>query len=260
MQRLASKVALVTGASRGVGRGAAICLAEEGADVLVNYRTHPDEAEEVVAAVTALGRRALAWQADVADRDQVERMVQATVEHFGRLDIAVANAAYSVRQPLLTADWEGVKRTVDVTMFGVFHTCQFAARRMVAQGHGGKIVIISSLVSDMVFGSAPIYSMCKAAINQMGRMLADELAPHHINVNVIKPGWTDTPGERAFFSDAEIESGGKLIPWGRLATARDIGKCVVYLASDDADYVTGAAIPVDGGYMGGMRLPSTEEK
>lgn len=255
MQRLTGKVALITGASRGVGRGTAICLAEEGADVLVNYRTHPDEAKEVVDAVTALGRRSLAWQADVADRAQVERMVQATVEHFGHLDIAVANAAYSVREPLLTAAWEGVKRTVDVTMFGVFHTCQFAARQMVAQKHGGKIIIISSRVSDMVFGDAPIYSMCKAAIDQMGRMLSSELTPHHINVNVIKPGWTDTPGERAFFSEAELEHGGQIIPWGRMGTARDIGKCVVYLASDDADYVTGAAIPVDGGYLGGMRLP-----
>jgi glucose 1-dehydrogenase len=258
MQRLTGKVALITGASRGVGRGTAICLAEEGADVLVNYRTHPDEAKEVVDAVTALGRRALAWQADVADRAQVERMVQATVEHFGHLDIAVANAAYSVRQPLLTAEWEGVKRTVDVTMFGVFHTCQFAARQMVAQKHGGKIIIISSRVSDMVYGDAPIYSMCKAAIDQMGRLLSSELAPHHINVNVIKPGWTDTPGERAFFSEAELERGGQVIPWGRLGTGRDIGKCVAYLASDDADYVTGAAIPVDGGYLGGMRLPAEE--
>src|SRR5512136_2200509 len=111
MQRLLGKVAMVTGASRGIGRGAALCLAEEGADVLVNYRTHPEEAQAVVAEITALGRRALAWQSDVADRAQVERMVQGAVEHFGHLDIAVANAAYSVRQPVAQADWDGVQRT-----------------------------------------------------------------------------------------------------------------------------------------------------
>jgi glucose 1-dehydrogenase len=257
MQRLLGKVALVTGASRGIGRGAALCLAEEGADVVINYRTHPGEAQAVVDEITAMGRRALAWQADVADRDQVGRMVQGAVEHFGHLDIAVANAAYSVRQPIVEADWEGVQRTVNVTLFGVWHTCQLAARQMVAQGQGGKIVIISSIVSEFCFG-APAYSMSKSGINHFGEILANELAPQHINVNVIRPGWTDTPGERAFFSEDDLQRGGKLIPWGRLGTGRDIGRCVVYLASDDADYVTGASIRVDGGYMVGLKLPPEE--
>jgi len=257
MQRLLGKVALVTGASRGIGRGSAICLAEEGADVLVNYRSHPDEAQSVVEQIAALGRRAVAWQADVADPAQVERMVQATIEHFGHLDIAVANAAYSVRQPILEADWDGVQRTVNVTMFGVWHACRYAARQMVAQGRGGKIIIISSIVSEFCFG-APAYSMAKSGINHFGEILAHELAPHHINVNIIRPGWIDTPGERAFFSEEDLQRGGKMIPWGRLGTDRDIGRCVVYLASDDADYVTGASIRVDGGYMVGLKLPPKE--
>lgn len=258
MQRLEGKIALVTGASRGIGRSIAVCLAEEGADVMVGYRTHPDEAHAVVDEIARLGRRALAWQVDVADRPQVERMVQGCVQHFGRLDIVVANAAYSYRQGILDAEWEGVQRTVEVTLFGVFHTCQFAARQMVAQGQGGKIVIISSIVSEMAFGSSEAYNMSKAAVNHFGQSLASELAPHHINVNVIRPGWIDTPGERTWYSEEDLKRGGRRIPWGRMGTGRDIGRCVVYLASDDADYVTGAYIRVDGGYMVGLKLPKEE--
>src|SRR4051794_26789812 len=106
MKRLEGKVALVTGASRGIGRGIAECFAEEGADLLVNYRSHPDEAQEVVDTITAMGRRAMAWQADVGVRADVERLIAATIEHFGRLDIAVANAAHSIRQPVVEARWE----------------------------------------------------------------------------------------------------------------------------------------------------------
>jgi glucose 1-dehydrogenase len=255
MERLLGKAALVTGASRGVGQGIALCLAEEGADVLVNYRTHPDEAQEVVDAITHLGRRAVAWQADVAQREQVQAMVQAALDHFGHLDIAVANAAFSVRQPILEAEWNGVQRTVNVTMFGVFHTCQMAAKQMVAQGQGGKIIIISSIVSEMTFPGAEAYNMSKAAINHLGVALAHELAQHHINVNVIRPGWIDTPGERVFYSEDDLQRGGKEIPWGRLGTVRDIGRTAVFLASEDADYITGATLRVDGGYMVGLSLP-----
>ena len=153
MLRHEGKVALITGASRGIGRGIALCLAEEGADIVVNYRTHPEEAEEVVRAVSAMGRKALAWGADVSDRRAVREMVTVAVDHFGRIDIAVANAAFSKRQLVLDADWESVKRTIEVSQFGVFHTCQFAAQQMVAQEQRGrskgKIVIISSVHAEL---------------------------------------------------------------------------------------------------------------
>jgi glucose 1-dehydrogenase len=141
-------------------------------------------------------------------------------------------------------------------MFGVFHTCQFAARQMVAQGQGGKIVIISSIVSEQAFGGCESYNMSKSAINHFGEGLARELAAHRINVNVIRPGWIDTPGERQYFSEDDLQRAGARIPWGRLGTGRDIGRCAVYLSSDDADYVTGAHIRVDGGYMVGLKLPA----
>ncbi len=263
MRRFENQVALITGASRGIGRGIALCLAEEGADIVVHYRTHPGEAREVAAAVEALGGRALLWQADVADRAAVEAMIAGAAEHFGRLDIAVANAAVSKRQLVVDADWEDVRRTIEVSQFGVFHTCQFAARQMIHQEQRGrsrgKILIISSIHAELpVPGSAP-YNMAKAAINHFGETLAAELTPYHINVNIINPGWIDTPGERKYATEEEIREGAKRLPWKRLGTIEDIGKAAAFLVSDDADYITGATLRVDGGLMLGLQLPHTAD-
>ena len=247
--RLAGKIALVTGASRVIGRGIALRLAAEGADVVVNYRTHPDEAAEVVGEIQQQGRRALAWQTDVADRDAMTGMFAAAVAQFGGIDIAVANAAFSIREPVIEAQWEHVLRTLQVSQFGVFHTCQMAAQQMARQGRGGKIVIISSVHQELAPVNSAPYNMAKAAINHLGRTMAAELAGRHINVNMINPGWIDTPGERAFATEEEIIAGGKTIPWGRLGTPDDIAAAVAFLASDEADYITGATLRVDGGYV-----------
>lgn len=253
MNRLEGRVALVTGASRGTGRGIALCLAAAGADVVVNYYAHADEAREVVGMISDMGRRALAWQADVAQREAVADMVTGMVEAMGRLDIAVANAAYTLREPVVDAAWENVQRVSQVSQFGVFHTCQLAARQMVAQAEagqaGGKIVIISSILEEMPAPGSAAYNMAKAAVNHLGRTMAIELARYRINVNMVNPGWIDTPGERRFSSEVQLREGGKRIPWGRLGSPEDIGKAVVFLASDDADYVTGSILRVDGGYV-----------
>jgi glucose 1-dehydrogenase len=253
---MTNKVALVTGASRGIGRGAALCLAAAGADVVVNYRSHRDEADEVVQQIEAMGRRAIAWQADVSDRKAVRTMIENTVESLGRLDIVVANAAYTIREPVLEASWEHVQKVCQVSQFGVFHVCQLAARQMVKQGpackSGGKIVIISSILEEKPAVGSAAYNMSKAAINHLGRTMAVELAPHHINVNMINPGWIDTPGERVLNTEQDLIEGAKRIPWGRLGTAEDIGKAVAFLASDDADYITGATLRVDGGFILGQ--------
>jgi len=254
-KRLEGKIALVTGAARGIGRGVALCLAEEGANVVVSDVSCAEEADSAANTIKEMGCEALVWRADVTDRAQVEAMMQGAVAHFGGLDIAVANPAYSVRQLVIEARWEDVQRTIDVTQFGVFHTCQFAARQMVAQGRGGKIIIIGSIQAEIPFARSAAYNMAKAAINHFTATLAGELAPHHINVNVINPGWIDTPGERKFSSEEELQLGGRRIPWGRLGTPRDIGRCAAFLASDDADYITGSSLRVDGGYRLGMVLP-----
>jgi glucose 1-dehydrogenase len=256
MQRFEGKTALITGASRGIGRGIALCLAAEGADVVVNYRTHPDEAQSVADEIGAMGRQAMIFQADVADRSALEEMYAASIERFGRLDVVVANAAFSIREPVIEAKWENVQRTIEVTQFGVFHTCQLAAQQMVKQpllGRSrGKIVIISSVHEEMAFALSAAYNMSKAAINHLARTMAIELAPQRINVNVVNPGWIDTPGERSYFSEEEIREGGEKIPWGRIGVPEDIGKAVAYLASDYADYATGSVLRVDGGLMVGL--------
>ena len=248
MVDLQGKVALITGSSRGIGRGCAIEMATCGADIVINYRTHPDEAEEVAEIVRGLGRDAFTVGADIADRDAVEAMVQQGVDRFGKIDILVNNAAMSIRKPFLEIPVADVSRTIDVCMWGVFHCSQVAARHMAERGEGGKILIISSVHAFIPFGNSVAYNTAKAGINHMGYTMATELTEHRINVNIIEPGWTDTPGERNFATEEELREGGEKLPWGRLGTIEDIGKTAVFLCSDAADYITGACLRVDGGF------------
>jgi glucose 1-dehydrogenase len=254
----AGKVALVTGASRGIGRGIALRLAAEGADVVVNYNSHREEAETVASEIEAMGGQALVWQADVADRPAVEQMVAGAVDRFGQLNIAVANAAFSIRQPVIEYQWSDFHRVIQVSQFGVFHTCQLSARQMVSQHGrgrpGGKIVIISSVMEKHCFQNSAPYTMSKAAINRLGQTMAAELAPYHININIINPGWIDTPGERRYYSEAEIAERGKRIPWGRLGTPEEIANVVAFLVGDQAEYITGATLRVDGGFLLGLHM------
>jgi glucose 1-dehydrogenase len=260
MKRFQDKVALITGASRGIGRGIALYLAEQGADVVINYRTHPDEAQQVADAIVEMGQRALTWQADVADRGAMADMFAAAIAHFEHLDIAVANAAFSIRELVVDAKWEHVERVLSVSQFGVFHCCQMAAQQMVQQTRagrpGGKIVIISSVMEEICRPRSAAYNMAKGAINRLGQTMAAELASHQINVNVINPGWIDTPGERRFATEDEIRELGPRIPWGRIGTPQDIAQAVAFLCSDEADYVTGATLRVDGGYVLGLQFPA----
>jgi glucose 1-dehydrogenase len=244
--KLADRVALVTGASRGIGRGCALELAREGADVVVNYRSHPEEAEAVVAEIRALGRRAIAYGADVGNRTAVDGMVAAALAEFGRIDILINNAAYSIRKPFLEYTEAEFAEVLRVALWSVVHCTQAVGRHMVARG-GGKILVISSVHSFMPFPNSSPYNTAKAGINHLAFSVANELAPHHINVNVIDPGWIDTPGERRYYTEEELRAGGEKLPWGRLGRPDEIGKAAVFLCSDDADYITGALLRVDGG-------------
>jgi glucose 1-dehydrogenase len=244
---LTGKVALITGASRGIGRGCAEQMARCGADVAINYRTHGDEADEVADVVRSLGRRAATFGADVSDRASVDAMVAGAARELGRVDIVVANAYYSKREPFLELDVEGVRRTLEVTLMGAFHVAQAGARQMVQQGEGGSILFISSVLSFLPFATSMPYNTAKAGMNHMAMTIAAELAEHRIRVNVIQPGWTDTPGERQFSSEEQIREGARRLPWKRLGTPEDLGKAAAFLASDDADYITGATLKVDGG-------------
>jgi glucose 1-dehydrogenase len=246
-RKLAGKTALVTGASRGIGRAIAVEYAREGADVAIDYVHQHEEAESVANEIRRLGRQAIAVEADVGDRRQVESLFAAGLATLRRLNIVVANAAFSVRKPLLDLTVEDVQRTWAVSLWGVFHTCQLAARHMAANG-GGAIIIVSSVHSFRPYPFSSAYNGAKAAVNQMAATWAVELAGQGIRVNVIEPGWTDTPGERAFYSEEELAAGGAQLLLGRLARAEEMARAAVFLASDEASYILGSVLRVDGGY------------
>ena len=245
---LTGKVALITGSSRGIGRGCAIEMACCGADIAVNYNSHGDEADGVAEEVRGLGRRAAVFQGDVSKRAAVNAMVAGAVEELGRLDIAVCNAYYSKRQPFLELSEEAMERTLDVSLWGAFHTAQESARQMVKQGDGGSILFISSVLSIVPMQTSLPYNTAKAGMNHMAATIAAELAPHRIRSNVILPGSTDTPGERQFATEEEIRESARQLPWGRMGTIEEIGKAAAFLSSPAADYITGSILKVDGGY------------
>ncbi len=252
MQALKDRVAIVTGASQGIGLATAVALAEAGARVAFNYRERPGEASHAVAEIERAGGQAILLQGDVAEQVTVERLVEETVAAFGRLDIAVSNAAYSDRELFYEADMAGFRRTIDVTMWGAFYLVRAAARQMIAQAasggeEGGSIVVVSSPHAYVAVPRSMAYNMSKAAIDHMARTAAIELAEHKIRVNIVTPGWIDTPGERKFASEETIQRAGGKLPWKRLGTPAEIGRGVVFLCDPASDYITGSALTIDGG-------------
>lgn len=249
MTTLAGKVAIVTGGARGIGGATAIELARHGADVAICDISPRAGAEATIGAIEVHGRKALFFQADVADRPAVERMIAETADAFGRLDILVNNAAMSVRKPLLDLEVADVERVWNVILWGTFHCSQLAARRMVAQGEGGNIVMISSVHAYRAFPKSTAYNGAKAAVNHMAATWASELAGHRIRVNSIEPGWIDTPGERAFYTDEQIREEGRKLPFNRLGRPEEIARAVRFLVSEEASYITGTVLRVDGGIV-----------
>lgn len=245
--KLLGKKALVTGAARGIGRGCALELARAGADVAVNDREHSSSVEAVVADIQALGRKAVSIAGDVFARPSCEQVVTSAVQALGRIDILVSNPAFSRRGSFLDYDADTFARVVEGTLFGGFHMSQLAARHMIERGGGGKIVFISSVHARIPYVGSVAYNAGKSGLNSLALTIAAELAPHRINVNVIEPGWIDTPGEHETFGAEALEQAARLLPWGRMGTPQDIGKAAVFLASSDADYVTGSILLVDGG-------------
>lgn len=244
---LRGKTAVVTGASLGIGRATALALGRAGANVVVNYRSHDEQAEEVVQSICQAGSPAIRVQADVADQAAVERMTAMAAERFGSVDIAVSNAAYSVREVFYHADMDKFRRTIDVTMWGAFHLLRSAVQQMIRQGTAGTVVVVSSPHATIPFPTAMAYNMAKAAIDQMAKTAALEVARFGIRVNIIHPGWIDTPGERRFSSEEALQTGGAAIPLGRLGTSEEIAEAILVLCDSKHSYMTGATLLVDGG-------------
>lgn len=241
------KVALVTGASSGIGRATALRLAQAGMDVVLNYWTMDDEAEQTAETIRELGRRALLQKVDVSDYDAVEAMASATVQELGRIDSFVSCAVYSDRESFLTAELKGFRRTLDVSLMGAFYCLRVCCKQMVEQGEGGSVVIVSSPHAKIAFPDAMAYNIAKAGLDQMARTAAMELLDHRIRVNICYPGWTDTPGERKFFDDETIRKASASLPMGRLATPEEIAEGILFLVDDRSAYMTGEILHLDGG-------------
>ncbi len=245
--KLLGKTALVTGAARGIGKGCSLELARAGANVAINDLTASPEAEATVAEIRAMGRQAVLIEGDVFERPSCESVAARAIEAFGRLDLFVSNPAYSRRGDFLDYDPDLFERVLKGTLFGGFHMGQLVARHMVARGGRGKIVFVSSVHARIPFARSVAYNAAKIGLTHMARTIAAELLPHRINVNVIEPGWIDTPGEHATFGSETISQAGPSLPWGRLGLPEDIGRAAAFLCSDDADYITGTELVVDGG-------------
>ena len=262
---LSGKIALVTGAGRGIGKGCAMQLARRGADVVINDRPGSLDLKTTAAEIRLLGRSCLAIEADVFSRAGCERLLHAALEVHSRIDILISNPAYSCRAPFLEYSPDEFEKTLNGTLTSGFHMSQLVARHMVARGGGGKIVFISSVQAEMPISLCVAYGAAKAGLNHMMRTISVELAPHRINVNAIEPGWIDTPGEHVSFSDETMANEGRALPWGRLGLPEDIGHAAAFLASDEADYITGTVLPVDGCFRfkdcrAENIIPPTEQK
>jgi glucose 1-dehydrogenase len=252
---LRDQVALVTGASSGIGAAVAHALAAAGAATVVNYRSGADRAERLVAEIEAAGGRAVAVGADVSREDGVSALFDGAADAFGRVDILVANAGIQRDAPfadMTLAQWQEV---LDTNLTSQFLCCREAVRRFRRQGvrpavsrAAGKIVCMSSVHEVIPWAGHANYAASKGGVMLMMKSLAQEVAPERIRVNGIAPGAIRTPINREAWKTPEAEAKLlKLIPYGRIGEPEDIGQAAAWLASDDSDYVTGTTLFVDGG-------------
>jgi glucose 1-dehydrogenase len=244
--RHSGKLALVTGAGRGIGKGCALELARDGADLVINDRPGSSDLAQTASAIRALGRTCTTIEADVFSRTGCEELVSRALNAAGRFDILISNPAYNKRSDFLDYDPSDFERVIQGVLVSGFHVSQLVARHMVERGGRGKILFISSVHAPVPYAKNSAYNAGKAGLNHLCRTIAVELARHRINVNAIEPGWIDTPGERAVFGDDVILNEGAKLPWGRIGTIEDIGRAASFLCSDEADYITGTILRVDG--------------
>ncbi len=249
--RLTDRVALITGSDSGIGQATAIEFAREGADVVIHYLHDADGAERTRAGVEAAGRRALVAQADVRDETEVGRMFDSAMAEFGSLDILMNNAGVDASgTPVAELSTEVWDRAIRTNVYGYFFCCRRFVQERLAAGGEGKILNVSSVHADNPNAGGSDYDCSKGAIRMLTRTLALELAPHKINVNSIAPGMVLTPFNQPAIDDpAVLEEQVQSIPWKRAAQPEEIAKLAAFLASADADYVTGASYVMDGGLM-----------
>ena len=244
---LTGKVALVTGASRGIGRAIALKLAAEGAAVVINYHGSMEKAKEVKAEIESDGGIAEIMQCNVADYQATEAMIRKVTDDFGRLDILVNNAGITRDGLLMKMSEEDYDTVLDTNLKGTFHCIRFAARQMLRQ-RGGRIINLSSVSGILGNAGQANYAASKAGVIGLTKSAAKELASRQITVNAIAPGYIDTD-MTAVLSDSVKESVQSSIPLKRMGTAQDIAQAAVFLASDKASYITGQVLSVNGGMV-----------
>jgi glucose 1-dehydrogenase len=255
--KLATQTVLVTGANSGIGQGVAIAMGKDGANVIVNYVSHPEAAEAVVNEIKKNGSDAIAIKADVSNESEVQAMFQQSIAHFGTIDILVNNAGLQKDASfteMTLADWQLV---INVNLTGQFLCAREAVKEFLKRGivkersvAAGKIICMSSVHQVIPWAGHVNYAASKGGIDMMMKSMAQELAPKKIRVNSIGPGAIQTPINTAAWSTPEaLKSLLTLIPYGRIGNTEDIGKVAVWLASDESDYLTGTTIFADGGML-----------
>jgi glucose 1-dehydrogenase len=248
--RLEGKIALVTGSSQGIGEGIAMRLAEEGADVVINYRSHPQGAAESVAKVEKTGRRGFAVQADLSELSEISRLIDESIAHFGRLDLLVNNAGIEKRAPFVDVTEQDYDRVLDVNLKGVFFTTQYFVRHLRDTKRPGKVINISSVHEELSFPHFASYCASKGGLRMLTRTLSVELASLGITINNVAPGAIETPINKSLLQDkVKLQALLRQIPLARMGQPADVAGAVVYLASSDGDYVTGSTLIVDGGLL-----------
>jgi NAD(P)-dependent dehydrogenase (short-subunit alcohol dehydrogenase family) len=248
--RLANKIGIITGAGSGIGRATALASAREGADIVV-FDLNPAAAEATVRELTGLGRRALAVTGDVTKEADVDRLTEVTLREFGRIDLLMNNAGVADQiLPTLEQSVQSWERVMDIHLKGMYLCCRRIGREMLRQMEG-RIVSVSSVAGFVGFPMRTAYGPAKAGIAHLTRVLAVEWASYNIRVNAIAPGYVRTPLVENIIKEGKLEEK-RLVertPMGRLARPEEIAAAAVFLFSDDASYITGVTLPVDGGYL-----------
>lgn len=248
--RLQDKVAIVTGAATGIGQAIAIRFAKEGASVVVDYIGKPEVAGKTEAQIAGFGGKSIAIAADISQPDQVQTLIDGAVKAFGKLDIVVNNAGVEKKCAFVDYPLEELRKILDINLIGPFLVSQAAARQMIRQGHGGRVINISSVHEDLPMPANSAYCVSKGGLRMLTRTIAVELAKDQITVNNIGPGAVFTP------IDADVEAKPAMdkalmseIPLGRWGRPEEIAGLAVYLASDEAAYITGSTYFIDGGML-----------
>jgi glucose 1-dehydrogenase len=247
---LQGKVAIVTGGNTGIGKAVVLALAEQGASVVIDYVSNPQATEDLERKIADLGEAATAVEADVSKIEDLQRMIDTAVSAYGRLDVMVNNAGVETRTSVLDTTEAQYEKVLDINLKSAFFGTQLAAKQMIAQGQGGRIINMTSVHEDWPMPGNTAYCLSKGGMRMLTRTAGVELAPHNILVVGVGPGAVDTPINKATVADPKaLAILDNAIPLGRLAEPEEIGSIVAFLAGEGASYLTATTIFADGGLM-----------